>query len=323
VKYALLAIAIATLPSSAHAQSAEPSSASAGKPLPGVLFTDITKIKADKEQNNFLPSILKSLPSELWLDVSTDTNQRLETNILQTQHHPVPDYIFRAQPSIDLGYNLQHTKSSSTAIYTNYQLVKDVYAGHSSLTFPTNQLLGFGIYRRFKVGYFNWVQLDCQARENWQAVNVRQANLLPALYLTRIKKPNDPVWFGSVILQMVSALPLEGATQEIDPAYSVGVSKQLGGWACQLSDTFITNFRHPPFKGSTPNNQQMIAELDVSRSLKKWPLVSKYLTMQSVWNCGAGNAPGISGYDLRVFTGLRYGFSKRPYMKMKEPQNSP
>jgi hypothetical protein len=317
-------IATAALSSAAIAQApmqsaVSSSSNNSGKPLPAVLFTDVTKIKAEERKSQFLPQILKHLPNPVWLDVSIDANQRVETNILQTSTNPQTDYVFRAQPSCDIGCNLQQTEKSSTAVYTTYQVVKDVYAVHSHLTNPTNQLVGVGAYRRFKVGYFNWLQLDCQARENWQGLNSRQANLLPAVYFTRIRKPEDPVWFGSVILQMVSHVPFEGATNEIDPAYSLGVSKQIGSVNCQLSDTFITNFRHPPFGGSTPNNEQMILELDVVRPFEQLPLLSAYTTIQSVWNWGAGAAPGLGGYDFRCFTGLRYGFSKRPFIAMKRP----
>ncbi len=316
-------VILAMIPVSVSAQpiADRPRSNNAGKADPGVLFIDVTKIKAEERQSKFLPDILKKLPSKVWLDFTGDVNQRFESNILQTLHKQQPDYVFRALPSCDIGYNLQQTEKSSTALYTTYQVVKDVYANHGALSQPTNQLVGIGAFRRFKVGYFNWVQLDCQARENWQDRHLRQANLLPAVYFTRMKKPDDPVWFGSVILQMVSHAPFAGATTELDPAYSLGVSKQLGSWSCQVSDTYITNFRHPPFRGNTPNNEQMTLELDMVRPLKKLPLLSTYLTAQSVWNWGGGTTPGITGYDFRIFTGLRYGFSKRAYIPVKAQPN--
>src|SRR6185437_9742718 len=138
-------------------------------------------------------------------------------------------YVFRSTPSATVGYDWIRTRTRRCGVFVDYQSVKDVYANHRALTFPTNQLVGAAAYvsgmpfQRIHTRYINYlapvtVYASCEQREIWQTAHVRQGNLLPGIYLSRPPQSSkDVATFASVILAMVSAEPFLVRSQEIDP----------------------------------------------------------------------------------------------------------
>ncbi|MBX9769953.1 MAG: hypothetical protein K2X29_01200 [Candidatus Obscuribacterales bacterium] len=280
---------------------------------PTVLPTDVNPEMFSGERSmlsrDLQYSILKRLPSRMWFNMVTEASQRLETNVFFTKNKPRQDYVFRILPNISLGYNLL----KATAVYCNWFLIKDVFADHTQLSAPTTQSLSLGFRQDVPIFKKTNLQFDFQARELWQASHFRQADLLPAINLTQIVKPNL-VLFGSSLLQLRSHYYFQGATREIDPFWSWGFLYRRGQWNFTATSTYVANFRKrtaiPPI-----NNQSMICDFELSRPISsKAPGVVTFIRAEPVWNWGApGNPPGLSGFDFRLFGGIRVAVNKPAY----------
>lgn len=283
-------------------------------PNPNFLPTDVTPLIFSGERRlisrDLQFAILKRLPERMWFNSVTEISQRFESNPLFDRRHAVGDYVFRALPNVTLGYNI----FKRTSVYTNYFVIKDVFARHNQLTFPTFQSLSLGLRQDIPVNNKINVQLDFQARELWQITHLNQADLLPAVNVTAAINPNL-VAFASTLLQMRSRYFFQGATRELDPFYSVGFLWRRGKWIFTATDTFVTNFRSPPFHGSVPRqgNVTMIADFELSRPISTVPGLTSFVRAEPVWNWDSNNTPGLSGFDIRIFSGLRLAVGKPSY----------
>lgn len=283
-------------------------------PSPNILPTDVTPIIFSGERRfksrDLQFALMKKLPERLWFNSVTEISQRYESNPLFDRRHAVGDYVFRALPNVTLGY----TVFKRGSIYANYFMIKDVFARHHRLTFPTFQSVALGYRHDVPVGNRVNMQFDFQARELWQSSRLNQADLIPALNITASIKPNL-IAFASTLLQMRSRYYFEGATRELDPFYSVGFLWRRGKWIFSASNTFVTNFRSPPFHGSVPRqgNVSMISDYEISRPISMLPGLVSFIRAEPVWNWDSHNTPGLSGFDIRVFSGLRLAFGKPSY----------
>jgi hypothetical protein len=290
--------------------------AQASVPL-GPLPTDVTPIGLGQERELLRPGlafrIFQKMPERLWFNVTTEVSQRLETNVFFTNGNRYDDYVFRVLPNISVGYNVL----DRTSIYCNYFVIKDVYTKHGNeLTFPTTQSLSLGLRQDVPLGRKTSLQLDFQARELWQTAHLHQADFLPGITVTHIARP-DTVLFGNMQLQLRGREYFVAPTREIDPFYTVGAVYRKGQWVFSATDTFITNFRSPPFHNSVPRqgNVSMIADFELSHPIsKKLPGVVGFLRAEPIWNWRSNNTPGLSGFDFRFFSGLRLAFGKPSYV---------
>lgn len=282
-------------------------------PSPGVIPTDVTPIGISQEREIFEPGLrfrlFKKLPDRLWFTGVTEVSQRLDTNVFFTARNYKADYAFRVLPNVTLGYNIL----KRTSVYSNWFLIKDLYADHANiLNFPTTQSLSLGFRHDIPVGQRTNVQFDFQARELWQTSHLRQADLIPAINLTHVFTPNV-IGFGSLLLQMRGREYFVAPTRELDPFYTLGLLYRKGQWSFSAVDTLVTNFRSPPFHGSIPRqgNVTMIADFEASRPIsKKIPSLQAFVRAEPIWNWSSNRAPGLSGFDFRLFGGLRLAFSK-------------
>lgn len=282
---------------------------------PTQIPTDITPT-IFRGENSFLSrnvrlGILRRLPSRLWITGTAETSQRYETNVFFTRNQERGDYVFRVLPNLTAGYDVY----KKTSLYCNYFVIKDLFAINRVLNFPTTQSLSVGLRRDFLLSSRNNLQLDFQARELWQTAHLRQADLIPTVSLTHVVNPSI-ILFASSLLQMRSAHFFQGPTRELDPFYSAGLLVRRGAWILTATDTFVTNYRSPPFRNSIPRqgNFSMIADFEVSRPVfKKFPALMAFMRVEPVWNWRSNNVPGLSGFDFRFFSGLRFSVSKRAY----------
>lgn len=282
-------------------------------PSPGVIPTDITPIGIGQEQELFEPGLkfrlFKKLPDRVWFTGVTEVSQRLDTNVFFTRNHYLADYAFRVLPNITLGYNV--FKRSS--VYCNWFLIKDVYARFGNvLNPPTTQSLSLGLRQDIPLGRKTNLQLDFQARELWQAAHLRQADLIPNINVTHVFTPNF-VGFASVLLQMRGKDYFVCPTRELDPFYTAGFLFRRKQWTFTAVDTFVTNFRSPPFTDSIPrqSNNTMIADVELARTVsKKFPSLQAFVRAEPVWNWASRGVPGLSGFDFRLYGGLRLSLNK-------------
>jgi hypothetical protein len=278
-------------------------------PPPSIIPTDVTPIGLGRQRELLRPGptfyLLQKLPSRLWLNFSTEISQRGETNVFFTNRHHKGDYVFRALPSLTVGYKVL----PRTSIYASYFTLKDVFAYHGNLTYPTTQSLAWGVRHEIPIRSRTNLQFDLQAREIWQARGLNQYDWLPGVTLTHVVNPST-IAFGNIQLQLRGAKYFVAPTREIDPFYTLGVLHRRGPWTFSLVDTFVSNFRNnqaiPP-----QTNMSMIVQAEVSRQVsKKIPGLVTFVRAEPVWNWQSRSVPGISGFDFRIFGGLRYTLNK-------------
>jgi hypothetical protein len=278
------------------------------------LPTDLTPIRVNQERELFNPSksyyVFQKLPPRLWFNMTTEINQRLETNVYlkDAASAKKADYVFRAFPSLTVGYYL----GKGTSIYSNYFVIKDVYAQSGSLGRPTTQSLSMGVRKEVPLGDHSSLQFDFQSRELWQAAGLHQADLIPGVLYTRIFKGNT-VGFANVQLQMRGRDYFVAPTREIDPFYTLGLVKTVNGFIFTATSTLITNYRSPPFTGSIPahGNEAIISDYEVAHPVgKKMPGLVAFVRAEPIWNWNSGHTPGISGFDFRLYSGFRYNLAK-------------
>jgi hypothetical protein len=283
---------------------------------PQFVPTDVTPFAISGERSTFTPGykfrVFQYLPARLWFNSTTEVSQRIDTNVFFTYSHPKFDYAFRALPNITVGYNVL----KNTSVYCNYFVIKDTFAQHPALlNFPTTMSLSMGVRQDFPVGKKTNIQLDFQARELWQTSHLHQFDFIPALNITHVVNPNH-IFFGSTLLQLRGREYFAAPTREIDPFYTVGYVYRRGKWTFVANDTLVTNFRSPPFHGSIPRqgNVTMIADLELSRPVvNKFPALVAFVRAEPIWNWSSHKAPGLSGFDFRLFTGLRLSLNKPTY----------
>jgi hypothetical protein len=194
-------------------------------------------------------------------------------------------------------------------------VIKDVFARATKSTIPTNQSVAMGIRQDFPIGQKTNLQFDFQARELWQAVDLHQFDFLPSMSFTRVVNPRV-ILFGSSVLQMRGGQYFVAPTREIDPFYSIGGIFRKGKWNFVVSNTFNTNFRDPPFRGSIPShgNVVMISDFEINHPISsRLPGVVAFVRAEPVWNWRGDGIPGLSGFDFRLFTGIRLAVTKPAY----------
>jgi hypothetical protein len=277
------------------------------------LPTDITPVADDQGRALINPDVqfrlFQKLPRRMWFTQSTEVSQRLETNVFFTTQPNASDYVFRVMPNTSLGYNV----FKYTSVYCNHFVIKDVFAKNYILTQPTTQSLSLGFRQDIPLGSRTNMQADFQARELWQAKHLRQGDLLPSITLTRVVSPKV-VLFASALLQIRSQGFMHGPVREIDPFYTLGFLYRRGQWSFVVTDTLVNNFRRqnaiPPI-----SNSLNIATIELSRPLsKKMPSLQGFIRAEPIWNWGAHGAPGLSGFDFRLFGGIRVSLNKPAYV---------
>jgi hypothetical protein len=241
----------------------------------------------------------------MWINGSVELSQRGETNVFFTNSNKKADYVFRALPNLSIGYRVL----PRTSIYTNYFVLKDVFADNGRLSYPTTQSLAWGLRHEIPIRSRSTLQFDLQARELWQASNFRQFDFLPGVTLTHVINPST-IAFGNIQLQLRGKNYFQAPTREIDPFYTLGILHKRGAYTFSFVDTFVCNFRNGnaiPSQG----NLAMISQIEASREVsKKLPGLVTFVRAEPIFNWNSRGVPGISGFDFRIFGGLRYTFNK-------------
>lgn len=282
-------------------------------PSPAIIPTDITPTRVGDERELIRPGytfyLKQKLPARMWFSSVTEVSQRFESNVLFTRRNPERDYVFRVQPNITLGYNFLPNSS----IYCNYFMIKDVYARHGFLTYPTFMSLSGGLRQDVPIGTRSNLQADFQVRQLWQARNLRQADLLPGLTYTHVFSPKL-IGFANTQLQLRSRnIFATGTFREIDPFFTLGVLGRWKDWNAIATNTFVANFRYP--QAIPPQrNYAMISSFELNRPIsKKVPGTVAFFRAEPIWNFGSNNVPGLSGFDFRIFGGIRMSVIKPSY----------
>lgn len=278
---------------------------------PAIIPTDETPthIGDEREQlvSPFKVRVLEHLPARLYLSAVTEVTNRFESNVLSTVNNPQRDYAFRALPNITIGYYL----FPKTSIYTNYFLIKDVFANTGFLNRSTFQSVSGGLQHDRSLGKKTNLSLNYQIRELFQGDGLSQADMIPGFTLTHYFKPTLIGFFNGQ-LQMRSQYIFQGPTREIDPFYTAGLLYRRGEWAFTGTCTLVNNFRNRNAVPPIPNSS-IICDFEAARpvSRKRLPGLEVFARAEPIWNTQSHSAPGLSGFDFRIFGGLRYSIYKQ------------
>ena len=145
--------------------------------------------------------------------------------------------------------------------------------------------------------------------------HLHEFDFLPNATLIRAFTPNS-IAFASVLLQLRGGNYFVAPTREIDPFYTLGYVYRRGSWNLVVSDTLVTNFRNPPFNDSVPaqSNVSMIGDMEINRPVvKHMPSLVAFVRAEPIWNWDSHKAPGLSGFDFRLYGGLRFTMNKPSY----------
>lgn len=279
-------------------------------PDPTITPTDQTPTHIGDERSLFTPTFklkaLEVLPARMYFSAVTEVSQRFESNVLNNASNPKRDYAFRVLPNVTLGYTIL----PRTNVYANYFMIKDAFAYTPLLNRSTFHSVSGGISHDLPVDKRSNLQLNFQFRQLFQSQNLHQADLLPGVTYTRVLSPGT-IGFFNTQLQMRSRNLFQGATREIDPFYTVGLVMRKRLWTLSSSGTLVNNFRNdsaiPPI-----SNKSIICAFELSRPVaqRKLPGLDAFVRAEPIWNWGSHRAPGLSGFDFRLFSGLRYSISK-------------
>jgi len=311
-----LTLTIPTVQAQGVPGSLAPINLAQAAPPPQFIPTDVTPFTTAPERNNFSPGykfrLFQALPERLWFNFNTEVSQRLDTNVLFTYSHPKADYALRALPNLTVGYNI----FKNTSVYCNYFVIKDVFArDYSNINFPTTQSVSMGIRHVKPFSEKTTLQYDFQARELWQTSHLHQFDFLPGITLTHVFNQRHII-YGSTLLQLRGGDYFVAPTREIDPFYTLGYIYRHGLWTFVANDTLVTNFRHPPFNDAVPNqsNMSMIADLELNHPVsKKFSGLLAFVRAEPIWNWDSNKVAGISGFDFRLYSGLRLSMNKPSY----------
>lgn len=279
-----------------------------------------------------------SLPTRFYFLGVTEVSLRDETNIFQTASRAhmlrsasagVPyglldadqqqsvlksasianrsDGVFRVLPNITAGWAL----TTKTRVFANYFLLRDQLFHNVSVNTVINSI-GGGIQHDFVLGRRGNIQTTFQFRELYQNKVHDVFDYLPGITYTRAITPRT-VAFASVLLQLRGKQFIVAPNREIDPFYSIGAIYQRGGWQFSQASTFLQNFRQP--FGSNAlipiNNYSFVLDFEVARRVhKKLPGLQAFVRAEPIFNLHSNGTPGLSGFDFRIFGGLRLTLNK-------------
>lgn len=125
--------------------------------------------------------------------------------------------------------------------------------------------------------------------------------------------------FANTQLQLRSRnLFATGTFREIDPFFTLGVLGRWKDWNAIATNTFVSNFRYP--QAIPPQrNYAMISSFELNRPIsKKVPGTVAFFRAEPIWNFGSNSVPGLSGFDFRIFGGIRMSVIKPSYYAQVE-----
>ena len=142
-------------------------------------------------------------------------------------------------------------------------------------------------------------------------------DLLPSATITRRVKSG--VLYGSVIGQL-RFRDILSKFQEGDQFYSVGGAWRRGAYSYLADSTLVTNFGNSNLRQG-PNNQNVIMTFEAGRRIHPRLPVTAFVRAQPIFNIGANHSPGYSGFNFRIFAGVRAELAKPPIFPVKLKQS--
>ncbi len=229
------------------------------------------------------------------------------TDAKQLAHVYDMQQVFREEPNLTIGW--QFTPRSS--LYSNYFLIRDVLMKSSSLN-STTQSLGGGWQYDLPIGKKTDLQPNLQFREMWQTGQPPVFDYLPAVTLTR-QMGAATNGYVNAQMQLRGRKPFVAPHAELDQFYTAGFQTQRGRWQGSSSCTFLQNFRNIFASAALlpANSYGFICDFELDRQiLPNNQGLQAFIRAEPLWNFHSNYTVGLSGFDFRLYYGLRCAVSK-------------
>lgn len=266
------------------------------------------------------PGWTYNLPSRLWWNSSIETAQRYDCNVFQTKSGYISDYSFRVQPRVQVGWRFNNHFEP----YAEYFVIKDVHTEATNFNPPTSQSVAGGVkgalwasFNPDDKGLHKTLSYDMRFREWWFNSHQRQYDLLPTLIYEHVlrhkSKTNHTKYDLRAMLQIDQRKTRDsGTTHELDPFFSARIVHVKGKWVGSAGVTVALDY--PTYTGTDPKLKTgaVIGTIDISRQIPRHPHFYGFVQGQPIWNFSDQNVPGYSGFNFRLFSGVRMIFDRSP-----------
>ncbi|MDQ5965626.1 MAG: hypothetical protein QG625_1781 [Cyanobacteriota bacterium erpe_2018_sw_39hr_WHONDRS-SW48-000098_B_bin.30] len=272
------------------------------------------RVSTFNNYENFKAQALYKLPGRVFFNASVENSLRFEANTFQTNRHYLSDMIYRVLPNVTAGYAL----TKKTRVAANYFFFRDQYDLRASRLSRNIHSVGGRIDHDIPINEKTMLSVGVFSRalfiQTANAPNIDFYDIIPSATITRRAGMNGVV-YGSVLGQLRFRDPFSNF-QEGDQFYSLGGIWRKGAWSFLGDSTLVTNFGNSNLRGG-PNNQVIILTGEVGRRIHPHLPVTAFVRAEPIFNMGANTTPGFSGFNFRIFGGIRAEVSKPPIFPIK------
>ncbi len=267
--------------------------------------------------DSFKSQALYKLPGRVFFNATVENSLRFEANTFQTNRHYLSDMIYRVMPNVTVGYALD----KKTRVAANYFFFRDQYTLRNNQLSRNIHSIGGRVDRDFRINEKTTATVGFMPRvlfiNTANAPSYTYQDLLPSAMITR-RVGQSGVIYGSIIGQ-IRWKGIFDTYQEFDQFYSIGGAWRKGPWNFLVDNTLVTNFGKRALRFG-PNNQVIITTLEAGRRIHPKLPVTAFVRAEPIFNFGAGSAPGYSGFNFRIFGGLRAEIAKPAIFPIKLKQ---
>lgn len=272
------------------------------------------RVSTFNNYENFKAQALYKLPGRVFFNASVENSLRFEANTFQTNRHYLSDMIYRVLPNVTAGYAL----TKKTRVAANYFFFRDQYNLRASTLSRNIHSVGGRIDHDIPINEKTMLSVGVFSRalfiQTANSPNIDFYDIIPSATITRRAGMNGVV-YGSVLGQLRFRDPFSNF-QEGDQFYSLGGIWRKGPWSFLGDSTLVTNFGNSNLRGG-PNNQVIILTGEVGRRIHRHLPVTAFVRAEPIFNMGANTTPGFSGFNFRIFGGIRAEVSKPPIFPIK------
>lgn len=273
--------------------------------------------------------IYETLPDRLFINLSAEPSYRLETNPYQVPQNTEPfnkaTDVFRIQTTASVGYAL----TRKTRISANYFMLADRYDDFTPYHLDsTVQSVGANVEQDLLQGK-RWVLRGAvQGRQLFLPDQRVNGDLMPSLtYIQSIGKngylyanaagvfgrrgfflgtgTKSTTWMGSI-----------GTGYQVPYDQPKKLMKLIEGTSFSLSSTYSYTDIFNPRPYVSGHQQNIILTGEIAKQLNRHVPVQAFVRAEPVFNFGQERQTiGISGFNFRLFGGLRASLRKSPLFR--------
>lgn len=264
--------------------------------------------------DSFKSQALYKLPGRVFFNASVENSLRFEANTFQTNRHYLSDMVYRVMPNVTLGYALD----KKTRVSANYFFFRDQYTLRNNALSRNIHSIGGRIDRDVKINEKTNATFGLMPRvlfiNTANAPSILYNDLIPSAVISR-RVGQSGLIYGSVMGQ-IRWHGIASGFQEFDQFYSFGGTWRKGPWNFLVDNTLVTNFGSRRLRFG-PNNQVIITTLEAGRRIHPRLPITAFVRAEPIFNMGANTTPGYSGFNFRIFGGLRAEIAKPPIFPIK------